>query len=118
MKKANIKGALVGIEAVTPEGPEGGLQGLASFWRRIVRQLQTFKRARRSRAGFVHLWATDRQAIDVRLYGGDGAEGGSYLCTVCDDDAVSGHGGFWAMGKGTGREPTNWLAMCRLPATG
>ena len=28
MRKANIKGALVGVEAVTPEGPEGRLQGL------------------------------------------------------------------------------------------
>jgi hypothetical protein len=43
MKKANIKGALVGIEAVTPEGLKAILQGLELSGDAMAKQLQTFK---------------------------------------------------------------------------
>ena len=89
MRKANIKGALVGVEAVTPEGLKAVFKDWNYSGEALAKQLQTFKTARRSRAWLVHLRIADGQACDLRRDGGDGAEGGSDLCAVRDDDAVS-----------------------------
>ena len=65
MRKANIKGALVGVEAVTPEGLKAVFKDWNCSGEALAKQLQTFKAARRSRAGLVHLRAADGQAGDV-----------------------------------------------------
>ncbi|HEY0784718.1 MAG TPA: radical SAM protein, partial [Acidobacteriaceae bacterium] len=44
MKKANIKGALVGVEAVTPEGLKAVFKDFNYSGDRLVEQLQTFKK--------------------------------------------------------------------------
>ena len=43
MRKANIKGALVGVEAVTPEGLKAVFKDFNCSGEELVRQLQTFK---------------------------------------------------------------------------
>lgn len=43
MRKANIKGALVGVEAVTPEQPKAIYKDFNCSGDRLVRQLQTFQ---------------------------------------------------------------------------
>jgi len=45
MRKANIKGALVGVEAVTPEGLKAVFKDFNYFGEALARQLQTFKKA-------------------------------------------------------------------------
>lgn len=44
MRKANIKGALVGVEAVTPEGLKAVFKDFNYSGEALARQLQTFKR--------------------------------------------------------------------------
>ena len=65
MRRANIKGALVGVEAVTPEGLKAVFKDWNYSGEALAKQLQTFKQARRTRAGFVHLRAADGPAGDV-----------------------------------------------------
>ena len=43
MKRANIKGALVGVEAVTPEGLKDVYKGFNEVGESLVRRLQTFR---------------------------------------------------------------------------
>src|SRR5664280_682894 len=43
MRKANIKGALVGVEAVTPEGVKADVKDFNQSGEALVKQLQTFK---------------------------------------------------------------------------
>ena len=43
MRKANIKGALVGVEAVTPEGLKAVFKDFNQSGEALVKQLQTFK---------------------------------------------------------------------------
>ena len=74
MRKANIKGALVGVEAVTPEGLKSVFKDFNYSGEALAKQLQTF---------------------DGRY----GAEGRSDLRAVCDDDAVSGYGRFREVGE-------------------
>ena len=99
MRKANIKGALVGVEAVTPEGLKAVLQGLELFGRGLGEATADVQTARRSCAGFVHLRTADGPARHFRRDGGDGAQGRGNLCSVCDDDAISGDRGFWPLGE-------------------
>jgi len=44
MRKANIKGALVGVEAVTPEGLKAVYKDFTSLGDRLIQQLQTFRK--------------------------------------------------------------------------
>src|SRR5471032_901549 len=44
MKKANIKGALVGVEAVTPEGLKAVFKDFNYSGEALAKQLQTFKK--------------------------------------------------------------------------
>ena len=118
MRKANIKGALVGVEAVTPEGLKAVYKDWNYSGEALAKQLQTFKAAWSACAGLVHLRTADGQARHLRCDGGDGAEGGRDLCAVCDDDAVSGDSGFRALGEGTVAESDAWWAICRSRATG
>ena len=60
MKKARIKGALVGVEAVTPEGLKSSLQGFQFVWRRSSKTAQDVFRSRRACSWFVHLRPAQR----------------------------------------------------------
>ena len=118
MRKANIKGALVGVEAVTPEGLKAVYKDWNYSGEALAKQLQTFKAHGVHVLGsFIFGLPTDRPC-DLRRHGRDGHKGGRHLCSIRDDDAVSRHGGFWPLGKGTGRRIPPWWAMCRSRATG
>ncbi len=103
MRKANIKGALVGVEAVTPEGLKAVFKDWNYSGEALAKQLQTFRQHGVHVLGsFIFGLPTDKPAtfdatVEMAL------EGGSDLCAVCDDDAVSGHGRFRQMGKGAVR---------------
>ena len=60
MRKANIKGALVGVEAVTPEGLKAVFKDWNCSGEALAKRLQTFKQARRARVRLVHLWVAYR----------------------------------------------------------
>ena len=66
MKKARIMGALVGVEAVTPEGVEGHLQGLQLRGRRARDQTQEVPRERSLRPRVVHLRSAERPSEHIR----------------------------------------------------
>ena len=55
MKAARIRGALVGVEAVTPEGLKDVYKDFNYAGETLVERLRAFKDARRSRARIVHL---------------------------------------------------------------
>ena len=102
MRKANIKGALVGVEAVTPEG----LKAVYKDWNKsgdaLAEQLQTFKKHGVHVLGsFIFGLPTDKPAtfdatVEMAL------KAGGNVCAVCDDDALPGDGRFWSMGEGAG----------------
>ena len=62
MKAARIKGALVGVEAVTPAGLKGCLQGFQSVGRASDRAAEDFPRARCARAGIVYFRSAERSS--------------------------------------------------------
>ncbi len=101
MRKANIKGALVGVEAVTPEGLKAVFKDWNYSGEALAKQLQTFKKHGVHVLGsFIFGLPTDKPAtFDATVR--DGVEGGRDVCAVRDDDAISGHRGFWPLGKGT-----------------
>ena len=105
MRKANIKGALVGVEAVTPEGLKAVFKDFNFAARRIGRAVADLQAARSPCARLVHLRAAHGQARHLRRHRGDGAEGGRHLCAVRHDDAFSRHGRLRALGKGAGANP-------------
>ena len=82
MRRANIKGALVGVEVVTPEGLKRSLQGLELLRRGSGKAATDIQEARRSRPWLIHIWIAHRQACDLRRNGGDGVESGCHVCTV------------------------------------
>ena len=59
MKAARIKGALVGVEAVTPEGLKDVYKDFNYAGETLVERLRAFKAARRARARLVHLRPAD-----------------------------------------------------------
>src|SRR5271169_6197728 len=76
MKKANIKGALVGVEAVTPEGLKSVFKDFNYSGEALARQLQTFKKHGVHVLGsFIFGLATDQPStfkatVDVALQSG------------------------------------------------
>ena len=62
MKAARIRGALVGVEAVTPEGLKDVYKDFNYAGETLVERLRAFKDARRSRARLVHLRPAERSA--------------------------------------------------------
>ena len=59
MRMANIKGALVGVEAVTPEGLKAVFKDWNYSGEALARAAADFQTTRRSRAWLVHLRAAD-----------------------------------------------------------
>ena len=118
MRKANIKGALVGVEAVTPEG----LKAVFKDWnysgeapREAAADLQ---RARRPRPRLLHLRPAHRQARDLRRHRGDGPESRRHLRPVRHDDAVSRHRRLRPLGESSRPSIPPWSAASPSPATG
>ena len=66
MRNANIKGALVGVESVTPRRAEGRLQGLQPGRRRARGPSPGVPQARRPRARLLHLRPALRSAGNLR----------------------------------------------------
>ena len=102
MRRANIKGALVGVEAVTSEGLKDVYKDFNASGEHLVECLQRLPRSRRARAGVVHLRSSQRQARDVRPDGGGRRTRGHHIRAVRAADAVSRHGRFCRVGKDDG----------------
>jgi hypothetical protein len=103
MRKANIKGALVGVEAVTPEGLKAVYKDWNYSGEALAKQLQTFKQHGVHVLGsFIFGLPTDRPATFDR-HGRNGAQGRRHLRPICHDDSVSRHRRFRALGKRAGR---------------
>ena len=89
MRRANIKGALVGVEAVTPEGLKDVYKGFNDVGEALVAAAADVPRARRARPRLVHLRTAERSAGDVRRHGRHRRSRRADLCAVRDADAVS-----------------------------
>ena len=99
MRRANIKGALVGVEAVTPEGLKDVYKGFNDVGEALVTRLRTFRDHGVHVLGLVHLRAAERPPVHVR---GDGRHRRSRragLRAVRDADALSGHRRFRRPGR-------------------
>ena len=94
MQRARIRGALVGVESVTPEGLKAVHKNFNDAGEALVTRLQAFRPARRPRARVVHLRLADRHAGHVRRHGRSGAARQRVVCAVRDAHAVSRDGGF------------------------
>ena len=68
MKSAHILGALVGVEAVTPDGLKDVYKDFNLSGQALIDRLKKFPRPRHSRSGFVHLRTAQRQACDLRCH--------------------------------------------------
>ena len=102
MRRARIRGALVGIESVTPEGLKAVYKNFNDAGEALVTRLQAFRDARRARAGVVHLRTADRYGRHVRRHGRPGAAERRILRAVRHAHAVSRHGGLRQMGAAGG----------------
>ena len=99
MRKARIKGALVGVEAVTPEGLKAVFKDFNASGDNLAERLRTFKQHGVHVLGsFIFGLPTDR-AGHLRRDGGSRQEAGSDLRPVRDDDAVPRHGRFRPLGE-------------------
>ena len=65
MRRAHIRGALVGVESVTPEGLKDVYKGFNLSGDALVERLQTFSKHGDPRARFVHLRTAERSARDT-----------------------------------------------------
>jgi len=117
MKKANIKGALVGIEAVTPEG----LKAVYKDWNlsgdALAKQLQTFKEHGVHVLGsFIFGLPTDKPSTfdaTVAMAQKAGITFAQFvMMTPFPARLILG------AGKRSRQRIPPWLAMCRLPGTG
>ena len=99
MRKARIKGALVGVESVTPEGLKDVYKDFNYAGDALVERLQAVQAARRPRARLVHLRPAERSAGDLRRDGGARAAGRRHVRAVRDADAVPRHGRFRRSGR-------------------
>ena len=61
MRRAHIRGALVGVESVTADGLKDVYKGFNLAGDELVARLRAFRRSRRPRAGVVHLRAAERR---------------------------------------------------------
>ena len=99
MRKAHIKGALVGVEAVTPEGLKDVYKGFNVAGEALVERLQTFRKHGVHVLGsFIFGLPSDRP-VDVRGHGGPGPARRRHLRAVRDADAVPRHARLRASGK-------------------
>jgi hypothetical protein len=105
MNKAKIRGALVGVESVTPEGLKAIFKDFNYAGRQARHAVERVPEARRARTGVVHLRTADRQARDLRRDGRARAAVGYRVCAVHHADAVSRHRRFREVGREDGVGP-------------
>ncbi len=105
MRKANIKGALVGVEAVTPEGLKAVFKDFNQSGEALTEQLLSFERHGVHVLGSFIFGLPYRQAGDFRCDSGSRTQVGRSIRSVLDDDAVSRHRGFCPLGKRAGEQP-------------
>ena len=115
MREARIKGALVGVESVTPEGLKDVYKGFN------LPATSSSSGCGRSAQHGVHVLGSfifglpSDTPADVRRHGGAGREGRHHVRAVRDADAVPGHGGFREVGKA--RSATDAEAVDGMPLT-
>ena len=118
MRQAHIRGALVGVESVTPEGLKAVYKNFNDAGEALVTRLQAFRPARRPRARLVHLRTADRHARHVRGDGRSRAARRRLVRAVRHADAVSRHGGLREMGAGRIGGTSRSDGDAAVPATG
>ena len=99
MRAANIKGALVGVESVTPEGLKDVYKEFNAAGADLVERLRTFRRHGVYVLGsFIFGLPSDRpETFDATATGC--GPGGSGVCPVCDADSLSRNRGLYPLGK-------------------
>ncbi len=102
MRRARIKGALVGVESVTAEGLKDILQAVQRVRRRAREEAARVQGQRRPRARVVHLRASERRTGHVRRDGRARAGRRRDVRAVRHAHAVSGHARLRGLGKITG----------------
>ena len=101
MRRAHIKGALVGVEAVTPEGLKDVYKGFNEVGEALVQRLQKFREHGVHVLGsFIFGLPSDR-AVDLRRDGGCRRARGTGLRPVRHADAVSRHASTSRRGRRT-----------------
>jgi hypothetical protein len=89
MRQANIKGALVGIEAVTPEGLKDVYKGFNDVGEALIARLRTFRRHGVHVLGSLHLRTSQRPPVHVPGDRRRRESGGACLRAVRHVDSVS-----------------------------
>jgi radical SAM superfamily enzyme YgiQ (UPF0313 family) len=120
MRLANIKGALVGVESVTPEGLKDVYKGFNHSGDALVARLQTFREHGVHVLGsFIFGLPSDRSSTFEAT--ADGGAIGRGLRAVRDAHAVPGHGGLRRLGAlgrsdaARGRRRTHHEALADSP---
>ena len=117
MRKANIKGALVGVESVTPEGLKDVYKDFNLAGDELAERLQTFRKHGVHVLGsFIFGLPTDRPKPSTRPR--SWRSGRRDVRAIRDADAVSGHGRLRALGRASQNGEAGRLAACRSRATG
>ena len=112
MRRARIRGALVGVESVTPEGLKAVFKNFNDAGEALVTRLQAFRPHGVHVLGSFIFGLADRHAGHVRRDGRSRAARRRVVRAVRDADAVSRHGRFRQVGTGGGRTGRSWTA-CR-----
>ena len=99
MRRAHIKGALVGIESVTADGLKDIYKGFNATGDELVARLRAFRRHGVHVLGSFIFGLPSDNADDVRRDRGARRAGGAHLRAVRDADAVPRHGGLRGMGE-------------------
>ena len=102
MNRARIRGALVGVESVTPEGLKAIFKDFNYAGDKLVTRLKEFRKHGVHILGLVHLRSADRQGGHVRGDGRARAEGRHRVRAVHHADAVSRHGRLRQVGREDG----------------
>ena len=118
MRRANIKGALVGVEAVTPEGLKDVYKSFNDVGDALVQRLRKFRdHGVHVLGSFIFGLPSDRP-VDLRRDGGRRRARRAHVRAVRHADAVSGHGRFRGVGEERrSRRRSRWPAF-RSRATG
>ena len=111
MRRARIRGALVGVESVTPEGLKAVFKNFNDAGEALVTRLQAFRSERRPRARVVHLRPADRYAGHVRRDRRSRATRRRHVRAVRDADAVSRHRRLRQVGTRIGGRVRSWTAF-------
>ena len=99
MRRAHIRGALVGIETITSEGLNGIYKAFNERGRRSGRAPPDLCAPPNPRPGVLHLRPGHRSARHLRCHDGPRASGGTGRGAVHHPDALSRDGGFRPVGE-------------------